>query len=400
MQGFSGKYMLIGIIGAPNKGKSTLFSALTLNDVEIADYPFTTIDPNFGIAYASKTCIEKKLNTKCNARNSLCIEGTRMLPINVIDVAGLVEGAHEGRGMGNQFLNDLAGADALMLVVDASGHTDKEGNSAQDSNPVDDVAIIVDELAQWLCGILKKHMNQLSKSKNGVEALEAVLTGLKIKKADIEYALQKCSLTSTNISWSDADTLAFAKEILAKSKPLVIIANKADAPGSAARISALREKFGASNVFACSAAIEMALRKADVGKAISYKQGSTSFEIKNPNISNEQRNALQYMQRFLASNDHGTGVQDALNTIVFKIMDNIVAYPVEDENKYTDHFGNVLPDAILLKRGSTVLDLAENIHTELANHMLYAIDAMKKIRISKEQVLNDDDVVKIVSAAK
>src|SRR5208282_5692991 len=111
--------MLIGIVGAPNKGKSTLFSALTLNDVAIADYPFTTIDPNKGVAYATKACPHAELGVKCKPRNAPCIGGIRQIPINVVDVAGLVEGAHLGKGMGNKFLNDLAAADALIIVSDA-----------------------------------------------------------------------------------------------------------------------------------------------------------------------------------------------------------------------------------------------------------------------------------------
>ncbi len=393
--------MLIGIIGAPNKGKSTLFSALTMNDVAIADYPFTTIDPNSGIAYATHECAEVKLKVKCRARNSLCVSGTRMIPVNVIDVAGLVEGAHEGRGMGNQFLNDLAAADAFMLVVDASGRTDSSGGAAQHGSAVEDAEMVVSELYQWLSGIIMKHMPAMSKSKDGVSALEAVLTGLKISRQSVERAIGKCNLTSSNISWSSADALEFSRALLDESKPVAIIANKADAGSDTiSNVRALRERFGDASVFECSAAIEMALRKASSARVISYLPGSRSFEIIGSGVSPEQKKALDYMLSFLKGSERGTGVQSALDSIVFKVLDNIVVYPVEDENKYTDHFGNVLPDAILLKRGSTALDLAAAIHTDLAKHMLYAVDAVKKMRIGKEQELHDGDVVKIVSAAR
>lgn len=393
--------MLIGIIGAPNKGKSTLFSALTANSVAIADYPFTTIDPNSGIAYATRECAEKRLGVKCRARNSLCVDGTRMLPVNVVDVAGLVEGAHEGKGMGNQFLNDLASADAFMLVVDASGRTDSAGGPAQHGSAVDDAEMVVSELSRWLAGIVAKHMPAMSKNRDGISALEGVLTGLRITRGQIGRAISQCGLASSNISWDAAGSLKFSKALLGEAKPIAIIANKVDAGGdAAANLEALEKRFGEANVFACSAAIEMALRKASSAKVIDYVPGSRSFEVRGDAANPEQRKALDYMLSFLKASEHGSGVQDALNSIVFKVLDNIVVYPVEDENKYTDHFGNVLPDAILLKRGSTATDLAAAIHTDLAKHMLYAVDAVRKMRIGKEQELHDGDVVKIVSAAR
>ena len=169
--------MLIGIIGAPNKGKSTLFSALTMHDVAIADYPFTTIDPNKGIAYATDKCPHRELGVQCKARNSLCIDGIRQIPVNVMDVAGLVEGAHLGKGMGNKFLNDLAAADALIILCDASGKTDAAGNAATGHNPMEDVEMVQGELVEWLSDIVKRHMKAMSRNPDGVTALGETLTG-------------------------------------------------------------------------------------------------------------------------------------------------------------------------------------------------------------------------------
>ena len=123
--------LLIGIIGAPNKGKSTLFSAMTAVEVPIADYAFTTIKPNMGVAYATTECADVGLGVKCTPRNSSCLDGIRKIPINIVDVAGLVPGAHLGKGMGNQFLNDIVNADVLVQVVDASGKTDINGGKAE-----------------------------------------------------------------------------------------------------------------------------------------------------------------------------------------------------------------------------------------------------------------------------
>jgi small GTP-binding protein len=388
--------MLIGIIGAPNKGKSTLFSALTLNDVAIADYPFTTINPNMGITYATRECVERELGVRCNARNSLCINGIRKIPVNIVDVAGLVEGAHEGKGMGNQFLNDLASADILLLVVDASGRTDPNGNPCSSSDPSMEVSTVENELIEWISSIIKKHMGMLSKRMDGSTALAEVLTGLKISKEQIKAALEKTMLPQVKINWPDKDTNSFSSEILKQSKPFIIVANKIDVKGSAENLRLLQSKFG-KTVIGCSAAIELGIKRAE-RKGIIEFTGLNDFRINEAIATKEQIAGLDYALKFLRNN--GSNVQEIINTAVFGVLNNIVVYPVEDENRYKDHFGNVLPDAILIRQGSTALDLAAVIHTDIAKNMLYAIDARTKKRLAKDYVLKDNDVIRIVSAAK
>jgi hypothetical protein len=390
--------MIVGIIGAPNKGKSTLFSALTSGEAKIANYPFTTIDPNKGVAYVSEECAEKKIGKKCKPRNSLCENGMRLVPVNIIDVAGLVPGAHEGKGMGNQFLNDLAGADGFIIVVDASGRTDAYGNEGA-GNPADDLEMIMSELVEWISAIIKKHMPQMSKKESGVDALADVLTVFNVTRASIETAVERLGLQSKRIAWSDEEIRKFSSAAILGSKHFIVAANKADAEGAKANENAIREKaseLGMETVM-CSAALELALKKAKDSGMISYDPLKGKIEILgNPNA--EQKKALDYMKGFVESG--GTGVQKVLNELVFKAMGNIVVYPVEDENKFSDHSGNVLPDAILMERGSTAYDLAMKIHTDIGKGMLYAIDAISKMRLAKNYVLKDGDIIKIVSTAK
>lgn len=390
--------MLIGIVGAPNKGKSTLFSALTMNEVAIADYPFTTIKPNLGVAYATKKCVHTELGVKCNARNGLCVDGIRMFPVNITDVAGLVEGAHAGRGMGNQFLNDLANADALIIVADASGKTDATGNKTSNADPVQDIKMVNEELVQWLSGTITKHMNTVSRRADGADALYEVLAGFRVTKEDIEASASAANLSLSKPKWSDENTNAFAKELIKRTKPTIIAANKSDVAGSDEHVAALIKEFGKEHVIPCSAAMEFALRKAAKMKLIDYIPGSKDFTWVDKEASKERMDALKHMQDFLKTK--GTNVQELVNKATFELLDNIVVYPVEDEHKYVDHFGHVLPDGILIKRGSTTLQLAEKIHTNIAKGMLYAIDARTKLRLGKDHVLKDNDVIKIVSAAK
>ncbi len=390
--------MLIGIVGAPNKGKSTLFSALTMTEVAIADYPFTTINPNLGVAYATRKCVHAELGVKCKARNSLCVGDTRMIPINIMDVAGLVEGAHEGKGMGNQFLNDIAGAEALIIVADATGKTDSNGNKTDGADPIEDINIVNNEIIEWLYGIIKKHISPVSRNANGVEALHGILASLKVTEDEIARAASACSLSTSKINWKDDSIRSFSKELIKISKPMLIAANKYDVAGTEKNIDSLKKKFGAEHVIGCSAAMELALRKAAKQGLIDYIPGSKDFKWVKDEPSKERQDALKYMQNFVKT--RGTNVQEVINKATFELLDNIVVYPVEDENKFTDHFGNVLPDAILIKRGSTAVQLAERIHTNLAKGMLYAVDARTKMRLGKDHALKDNDVIKIVSAAK
>jgi hypothetical protein len=346
----------------------------------------------------SEECAEKRVGKKCKPRNSLCENGIRLVPVNIIDVAGLVPGAHEGKGMGNQFLNDLAGADGFIIVVDASGRTDAYGNEGA-GNPAEDLEMIMSELVEWISGIIKKHMPQMSRKESGVDALVDVLTVFNVTRASIETAVERLALPSKRIAWSDEEIRKFSSAAILGSKHFIVAANKADAEGAKANENAIREKaaeLGMETVM-CSAALELALKKARDSGMIKYDPLKNLMEIVgNPNT--EQKKALDYMKGFVESS--GTGVQKVLNELVFKVMGNIVVYPVEDENKFSDHSGNVLPDAILMERGATAYDLAMKIHTDIGKGMLYAIDAISKMRLAKNYVLKDGDIIKIVSAAK
>lgn len=389
--------MLIGLIGAPNKGKSTIFSALTLNEVGIADYPFTTISPNLGVAYATKPCPEKGLGVKCNPRNSLCIDGIRHIPINVTDIAGLVPDAHLGKGMGTQFLNDITGADVVIQIVDLSGQTDVHGKPAAGYDPSNEIEMVMKEMANWLSAIIEKHMDALSKKRDGISALTEILSGFKAEEWQVKEAAEENGITTTNIYWNHESSYRFARSFLMRNKPLVVAANKLDKADNKA-LEALRAKLDQYLVIGCSGAIELALKKAAKSKVINYTSGASEFTI-NESATSEQRKALGYMAEYIRKNK-GTGISELLNSSVFDAGSNIVAYPVENENRYTDNKGNVLPDAHLMKKGSTALDLARKIHTEIADKMLYAVDARSKKRLGKDYVLNDGDVIKIVSSAK
>ncbi len=395
--------MLIGLLGKTNVGKTTFFNAATMLNAQIANHPFTTIEPNVGVAYARSRCVCREFSVKDNPKRSICIDGNRFIPIKMIDVAGLVPDAHKGRGLGNKFLDDARQADALIHVVDASGSTDAEGRACEvgSNDPLKDIEFVELEFDLWLASIVSRDW-----AKNAKEAehrgikfehlLTKRLSGLAIDEPIIVGVLQDVGKGKGKYSqWDEKDILEFAKALRLRVKPIVIAANKADV--STARENIRRIQATGRLVVPCIAEAELLLKRASSKGLIEYIPGDDTFKVKDNALREEQRRALEKV-RVLVQEYNGTGVQRAIDVTCFNALDLITVYPVEDEYRLSDKDGNVLPDAFLLKQGSTVRDLAMHVHTELAEHLLYAIDARSKQRLGAAHRLKDRDIIKIVSA--
>lgn len=398
--------MQVGIVGKPNSGKSTFFSAATLTLVPIANYPFTTIKPNHGISYLRTKCVCKELGVEDQPRNSKCIDGERFIPVDVIDCPGLVPGASEGRGLGNQFLDELRKADALVHVVDASGSTDSEGKLTEAGNhdPLEDVRFLETELEAWIYQILAKDWEKIARrtDSTGEEVAKAIsdqLSGLGVKKFQVEESIRLAALRGKPTEWSRDDLLRVIAALRKSSKPVLLAANKIDLPSSRKNLPRLKQT--GNLTIPVSAEAELALRRAAEKGLILYKPGDSDFSISaKGQLSQEQRTALDMIRRRVLSPIGATGVQECINSSFLRLLDMIVAYPVEDPEHWTDHSGNILPDALLVPRGSTLKDLALKIHTELGEHLLYGVNARNGLRLSDSYVLKDGDVVSIVSTAQ
>ena len=398
--------MLVGIVGKPNVGKSTFFSAATLKNVPIADYPFTTINPNLGMGYLRTKCVCKEMGVKDSPKNSVCTDGVRLIPVKLVDVAGLVSGASAGRGRGNQFLDELRQADALIHVVDASGGTDEEGRKVEvgTNDPVQDVRMVENELDLWVLGIIGKDWEKSARlaeqtGSSIVAHLAQRLSGLGIDEEGIEGAVLHLKLKPDKPSgWTEQDLMNLVKTFRETNKPSLIAANKADLPGAAERIEKLRQT--EKTVIACAAEAELLLRRASEHALIRYTPGDGSFEVAKPDLSPQQTRALQLVKEKVLDPFGATGVQQAIDQAYFGLLKAIVVYPVEDETKLSDKNGNVLPDAHVMRGGSTAIDLAERIHTDLAKGFLYAVDARSGMRVSAEYTLKNGDILKIVSGSR
>jgi ribosome-binding ATPase len=391
--------MEIGLLGKANVGKSTFFAAATETPVPTGNFPFTTIEPNIGVAFVKTNCACMHFGIK--HENPLCVNGTRFTPIKLIDIAGLVPGAHEGKGLGNQFLDDARQAEVLIHVVDISGSTDIQGQPVQigSHDPLKDIEFVVDEFDLWFKNILEREWQKLSKeielrTVKLVEGIVSRFSGLGIKDFQVHVVLQKTGLiTKKPTEWNEKDLSTFVKELRKNSKPLLIAANKADLCKDLEIINEIHNE----KIILCSAETELLLRKASKSGVIDYIPGTDNFTLKrNIEISPQQKKALDVVKTVL-SKIKSTGIQNALNYAVFDVLKSIVVYPVEDENKFCNRDGVVFPDAKILSEGATAKDLAETIHADIAKGFLHAIDCKTKQRIGADHKLKNGDVIKIVS---
>lgn len=390
----------VALAGKPNAGKSTFYKAATMADVDVGNYPFTTIDANRGVSHVRTECPCLERAERCGDEH--CRDGKRYVPIELLDVAGLVPGAHEGRGLGNQFLDELSNADVICNVVDASGGTNEEGEPVEigEHDPVEDVDFVEEEMDLWLASIVDRNWESIERQSRSPdfdidESLSEMLTGIGATELDVARALRDLDYPSDPREWTDDDREALARDIRARTKPIVVVANKADVAPEG-NVERLME--AAEYVVPATADGELALRNGAEAGVVEYDPGDDDFEIVG-DLSDQQEAGLEQI-RTVMDEWGGTGVQQSLNTAVYDLLDMITAYPVQNETKWTDATGNVLPDAHLLGRGSTPEDLAYAVHSDIGDNYLHAVDAKSDRRISDEHELAEGDVVKIVSAAK
>ena len=398
----------IGLIGKTNTGKTTFFNSATLDTAEISNYPFTTKQPNIGNANAITICVHKEFRVQDSPKNSRCVDGWRFIPVDLVDLPGLIKGAWEGKGLGNQFLSVAAQSDALLHIVDASGSIDASGKIAEPGtgDPVADIGDIEEELVMWYLKLLEGNHDKISRAVNsGVDTINAitdVFRGIGVREEHVKFALENNKLSG--IRFDDFDpqrSKDFCWSLRDISKPTLIVANKVDLPSASENFRRIREQYKDMIVAPSSADAELTLRRAESRGLIYYVAGDERFEIKDQaGLNDKQKWALNFIRRDILGEYMRTGVQFAINVAVFKLLGMNAVYPVADASRLSDKYGNILPDVYLMKAGSTVEDLARDIHSELAKGLLYALDIRDGLRLPTNYQLKDRDVVSIISTKK
>lgn len=389
--------MLIGLVGKPSVGKSTFFQAATSVSVPRAAYPFTTIEPNHGVGYVEVECVDKDFGVQCNPRSGFCVNHRRFVPVELLDVAGLVPGAHEGKGLGNKFLDDLRQADVLIHVVDASGGSSETGDilAPGSRDPCLDVRFLEDELDYWVKGILDANYTKLARLMPGLKDEDRLLeqfSGLNLKMDAIRHGLKAVNEKSIR-DWSDDDRLAFCSTLRRIGKPIIIAANKCDLPHAKENFEKMKKEFPQYLIVPCFAEAEIALKQAGKAGIIDYIPGDAAFTVKKE-LNEPQKKALDAVKKVM-DEFNGTGVQKCLNSAVFDFLKYIAVFP-GGANKLQDSKGNYIPDCFLMPPGSTAKEFAGAIHSDFAEKFIKAVHAKTKMVLGADYLLKHRDVMEIM----
>jgi len=394
--------MFIALTGKPSVGKSCFFKAATLVEVEIHERPFTTLKSSEGIAYVKVDCVDKEFNVQCTPREGYCINGKRFVPVKLMDIPGLIEGSHVGRGRGNQFLGDIAQADVLIHIIDISGSTNEKGEPVLplSHDPLKDVKFLEKEIDLWFLSIVKKGWDKFAKTVRGEnqnikQAIAKQLSGLKVTEEIAEEAIKELKLIHHPIEWTESDLEELSSVLRRKTKPMLIAANKIDVEGAEYNFHRLKKAFPDILSIPCSAESELALKEAAKQKLIEYIPGEREFTILQENKLNEkQKKGLEFIKKNVLEKYGSTGMQEVLDKTVFDFLRYIAVFPVGN-SKLEDSKGRCLPDCYLIKKGRTALDLAYKIHQDIGNNFIKAIDIKRKIVIGKDYQIKHMEVIEI-----
>ncbi|MBU0536578.1 MAG: TGS domain-containing protein, partial [Nanoarchaeota archaeon] len=261
------------------------------------------------------------------------------------------------------------------------------------------------EIDMWYYGILNKHWEKFARTiqqtkQDAVKAMAELMSAFKVTEDMVKEVFEKLKLDKEKIIlWTEKDVMAIAVEFRKRTKPMVIAANKVDVPGAQEKLKALQEKFSSLTIIPCSGESELALKEAAKHGLIDYIPGEGSFKITdkgNASLNDNQKKALDFIQKNILDKFGSTGIQQVLDKAVFDVLGYIHIFP-GGVNKLADQFGNIMPDCFLLPPGSTALDFAYAVHTDLGKRFIRAIDAKTKKTVGKEHPLKAGDVLEIVA---
>jgi len=393
----------IGLVGKPSVGKSSFFNAATMNDVPEGAYPFTTIDPSVGEAYVGVDCPAPEFEETCEPNHGFCRDDTRFVPVKLVDVAGLIPGAHEGNGLGNQFLSDLNEADVLVHVVDFSGETDIEGEPTEGHDPREDIDFLEAELDQWYLDVLGKGIEKYESMYQGPnpgdevgveEVLAEQLSAFRTNKDEIKQVVLSLDLELDPGTWDDDDRFDLAREIRKRTKPMVVAANKMDTAAARENYDEITSdpEYEHLTVVPVSAHAEGSLKKADEAGVVDYTQGDSDFEVVG-DVSEEQAEGLEAIREFVTEYG-GTGVQSVIEAALFDELDAKAVFPGSASGSWSK---GPFRDCFVLPGYATAEDFAYTLHSDIGDGFLHGIDCRSGRQVGSDAVLDHRDVVEVVT---
>lgn len=303
------------------------------------------------------------------------------MPIELLDVAGLVPGAHEGKGLGNRFLDDLRHADALIHVVDVSGTTDAEGKTTRGYDPSQDIVWLRSEIVQWVQGNLMQKWASIKRRHVAVKAttletLQGQLSGYGSTSSIVLRALDRLGLREPLQDWSEETIEKVVNAFVDEKFPTVIALNKIDHPDSDKNISKIAKANDLNSIVLCSAISEVFLRKLTKQGFIRYTEGAEFVDTREDLIADgdptggglkemdeKLKTRIDNLKDMVLYRFGSTGVVQVLSKAAL-LLGLVPVFPVRNVSTFSSGASSsnaVFRDCVLVKKNTTVAEVARKV---------------------------------------
>lgn len=342
---------------------------------------------------------------KCKPNYGSCLNGKRSVPIELLDVAGLVPGAHEGKGLGNKFLDDLRHADALIHVVDVSGTTDAEGKATRGYDPSVDIEWLRGEIVRWIQGNLMEKWGSIKRrhvavKATAVDTLQAQFSGYGSTSNIVARCLDRLQLKQPLEEWSDETIVKVVNAFTDEKFPTILALNKIDHPDADRNIAKIAKQQPPDSIVLCSAISEVFLRRLAKQGYIKYKEGAEYLDTREDLIEqgdpdggglkemdDKLSQRIENLKDMVLYRFGSTGVVQVL-TRAAELLGLVPVFPVKNIHTYGSGISGssaVFRDCVLVKKNSTVADVARKV---MGDAPIAFVEGDGGRRVAEDQVVS------------